>query len=90
MTTSKKRLASTVVVQDEEHGATQFGPDDDVPAWAAKQITNEKAWAKDDDEDEGKAATVTPEVDAVTKDGSLPGGAEQLREADAKAGKGRS
>ena len=61
------RLAAYVHVTDPEHGTAAFGPDDEVPAWAEKHITNPKAWADppapqavDDDpdtEDEGDGDT---------------------------------
>lgn len=45
-----KQLAVRVFVPD-EHGEMQaFGPGDDVPAWAVKQITNPAAWGDDADE----------------------------------------
>lgn len=43
------RLASTVYVRDPETGeVSAFGPDDEVPDWAAELITNESAWAQDE------------------------------------------
>src|SRR5207253_81668 len=33
---------------DDEGRSHSFGPNDDVPAWAAALITNEKAWADGD------------------------------------------
>ena len=41
-----KRLVSFVHVSDPENGPAVFGPDDDVPAWASKLITNPKAWGE--------------------------------------------
>jgi hypothetical protein len=38
------RLASIVHVTDEKGQSIAFGPDDEVPAWAASKITNPKAW----------------------------------------------
>lgn len=44
-----RRLASYVNVTDPETGAAAtFGPDDEVPEWAEKVITNPKAWAADE------------------------------------------
>lgn len=39
------KLAGYTHVTDPEHGTHVFGPDDEVPAWAEKHITNPKAWA---------------------------------------------
>lgn len=48
------RLASHVVLRDERQELHVFGPDDDVPAWARKRITNPKAWESGaDTADEG-------------------------------------
>lgn len=41
---SKPELASFVYVTDEGGDPVAFGPGDTVPAWAAEQITNPKAW----------------------------------------------
>jgi hypothetical protein len=41
------RLASYVHVADERGVMHVFGPDDEVPAWAAERITNPSAWAED-------------------------------------------
>lgn len=38
------RLASHVVVRDDNDEAHTFGPDDEVPGWAVTRITNAKAW----------------------------------------------
>lgn len=43
-----KRLATYVAVNGE-----WYGPDDDVPAEVAKQITNPKAWESEDAKAEG-------------------------------------
>ncbi len=40
------RLATYVHVMDDEGRSTVYGPDDEVPAWAASKITNPKAWAE--------------------------------------------
>lgn len=39
-------LRRHVCVHDDRGQAHQFGPGDDVPAWARKQITNSRAWAE--------------------------------------------
>lgn len=38
------KLAYYVNVYDDKGEAHVFGPDDDVPAWAAEKITNDSAW----------------------------------------------
>lgn len=47
------KLAFHVHVQDENGDVKVFGPDDTVPAWAAKKITNSSAWASSDAQAEG-------------------------------------
>lgn len=67
-----KRLKTFVHVQDENGGYAVFGPDDKVPAWAAKQM-GDHVWddgSADDGEDvtvaDGEvAATPTPRRDAA-------------------------
>lgn len=39
-----RHLVGTVHVQDENGNDHAFGPDDEVPAWAAEKITNPGAW----------------------------------------------
>lgn len=43
----KLRLATFMHVRDELGRSHAFGPEDEVPAWARKQITNPKAWGYD-------------------------------------------
>lgn len=43
-----RKLARYVTVRDDNGEPKAFGPDDTVPAWAAKQITNPAAWADSD------------------------------------------
>jgi len=46
------RLRTYVHVQDKDGESVVFGPDDVVPAWARKAITNPDVWesnAKNDD-----------------------------------------
>lgn len=38
------KLTGYFGVRDRLGNVCSFGPDDDVPAWAAKQITNPSAW----------------------------------------------
>lgn len=49
-----KQLKTYVHVPDEQGAYVQFGPDDDVPGWAEKLITNPDAW------DTGEEAPVVP------------------------------
>ncbi len=47
-----KKLTTNVTVHNPETGESRtFGPDDDVPAWATKLITNENVY-KTPDEDQ--------------------------------------
>lgn len=39
------RLAAYVHVTDDKGEPFVFGPDDKIPGWAEKAITNPKAWA---------------------------------------------
>ena len=43
------RLRAHVWVHQDSGEPVQFGPDDDVPAWAAEKITNPRAWEPDDE-----------------------------------------
>lgn len=47
------RLATFVHVADSDGVTHVFGPDDEVPAWAAQAITNPKAWADPTGTEEG-------------------------------------
>lgn len=62
---SNRKLVTHVIVRDESGQCRSFGPDDSVPKWAAKQITNSKAWAAVEAEHAAGAATV-PADQAVT------------------------
>ncbi|MEU8136584.1 hypothetical protein [Streptodolium elevatio] len=42
-----RRLRTHVHVHDADGRTHVFGPDDDVPDWAAERIGNPKAWADD-------------------------------------------
>lgn len=46
-----RRLTGYVHVRDDAGDAKAFGPDDTVPAWAEKQITNPKAWEGEGDDE---------------------------------------
>ncbi|MFC9995745.1 hypothetical protein [Nocardia sp. NPDC127526] len=66
------KLISWVVAYDEHSAARWFGPADDVPEWAARQITNPAAWdsapAPAPDAGAGEAATsgeTGPEAEPV-------------------------
>jgi hypothetical protein len=43
------RLNTYIHVQDEQGTMHVFGPDDDVPDWAAKTIMNPNVWDEADD-----------------------------------------
>jgi hypothetical protein len=40
----KQRLTATVIVTDDEGRRHNFGPADEVPAWARRKIRNARAW----------------------------------------------
>jgi hypothetical protein len=42
---SARKLATYVHVADKDGAMHVFGPNDKVPGWAERQITNPKAWA---------------------------------------------
>lgn len=46
-----KKLAYFVHVVDADGESHAFGPEDDVPGWAAKAITNPSAWGEEADGD---------------------------------------
>lgn len=53
-TKTKRRLVGFVHVTDPDSGRYgSFGPDDDVPEWAEKLITNDEAWESEASEAEG-------------------------------------
>lgn len=76
-----RRLSAYVHVRGADGGMVAFGPDDDVPGWAAEQIKNPKAWADDDD---------VVVVDAPSGDGPDVGGGEDDDERPPRSGKGSS
>jgi hypothetical protein len=69
-----KRLKTFVHVPDEQGGYAVFGPDDKVPAWAAKQM-GDHVWETESDDDgedvtvaDGEvAATPTPARNSAAK-----------------------
>jgi len=63
-----KRLARYVHVTDDKGEQHVFGPDDDVPGWAAKVITNPAAWGDDSYED-APLAPPTPSSTSGDDDG---------------------
>lgn len=68
-------LAETVHVFDKDGTGHAFGPDDEVPAWAAKLITNPKAWVEAPASD-----TAEPEKAPVPPRGGPGSGAEAWAE----------
>lgn len=49
----QRKLVAYVHVHDEKGVSHAFGPGDDLPAWARKQITNKAAWDADEAPTEG-------------------------------------
>lgn len=70
-----KQLATYVHVTDSNYQRHVFGPDDAVPDWAAKLITNPKAWKSDTDDAEASAPTpsATPSTPPAPPDGDNAG-----------------
>lgn len=58
-----KRLTSTVHVVDKDGETQVFGPSDQVPAWAWKQITNPAAFTDDE------SGEPEPDDDAAQRSG---------------------
>lgn len=56
----QRRLRTHVTVHDSNFASHTFGPDDEVPRWARKKITNPKAWASDEDEAATAASSEPP------------------------------
>ncbi|OZF25173.1 hypothetical protein CH296_28100 [Rhodococcus sp. 14-2496-1d] len=63
------RLAVFVHVADKNGETHAFGPDDDVPAWAVKSITNPGVWAEAPETAKAPAAArkTTAKTSTVTK-----------------------
>lgn len=59
-----KKLSTFVHVTDGDGQSHQFGPDDTVPGWAAKRITNPLAWS-------GEDGTSEPE-EGPSEEGTVP------------------
>lgn len=57
---SGTQLAAYVHVRDLAGRTAVFGPGDDVPAWARKQITNPKAWGVVEPADSSQAEVSAP------------------------------
>lgn len=84
-----RKLATYVHVYDDHGAVTVFGPNDDVPAWAQKKITNPDVWADSDDEpdsapaDPGNSGGIGDGEGAGDSDGQVPprGGAGSGAEA---------
>ncbi|OUD02565.1 hypothetical protein [Streptomyces swartbergensis] len=73
---SEKQLVAYVHVRDVGGRTVAYGPGEDVPAWARKQITNPKAWG------EGEAAATS------SAEAPPPAGTGDDLEAPPRAGKG--
>lgn len=61
-----KRLAAYTAVHDDDGQVHWFGPDTDVPTWAAERITNPDAW-----ESEKKPAAETGESTSTSTEGGV-------------------
>jgi len=58
-----RRLRTFVHIQDEEGRTHLFGPDSDIPQWAADKIDNPKAWSGQPDAQPGRSVeTVNAEL----------------------------
>ena len=57
------KLNTYVHVHDKDGVSHAFGPDDTVPAWAEKAITNPDVWAEKPESDEGGDGDGFPEGD---------------------------
>jgi hypothetical protein len=57
---SGKQLAAHVHVRDLGGRTVAYGPGDDVPAWARKQISNPKAWGDVESAEPSQAETPPP------------------------------
>lgn len=69
-----RRLASYVHVNDHHGRRHVFGPDDDVPDWAAAKITNPNAWATEPETAQAESEdTSTPRGAMPPKTGSGSG-----------------
>lgn len=61
-----RKLRYSVTVRDDRGDSHTFGPEETVPAWASKQITNPGAWADDKaaddsgDPDQGDGTVAIP------------------------------
>lgn len=63
-----RRLVYRVAVTDDEDRVVWFGPDDDVPAWASKQITNKSAWSDNGEDDADADAKPAPRKSTSPKE----------------------
>ncbi|WP_125512874.1 hypothetical protein [Streptomyces sp. WAC 01529] len=74
---SGKQLAEYVHVRDLAGRTVVFGPGDDVPTWARKQIANPKAWGAAEPADSSHAELPSPagagDVEAPPRSGKGSG-----------------
>lgn len=61
-----RRLNTYVHVDDADGVSHAFGPQDDVPAWARKAITNPDAWVDDEDEPASEPAPAASDGDSLS------------------------
>jgi len=79
-----RKLTATVYVSDEKGHVHRFGPEDTLPAWARKAITNPKAFGQDPEEDDREPdARVLPVNPPATKS-EAKADAKSEAKADAK------
>ncbi|MFG2458152.1 hypothetical protein ACGFWE_13925 [Streptomyces sp. NPDC048523] len=57
---SKQQLVAHVHVRDLGGRSVAFGPGEDVPGWARKQIANPKAWGDVEPADSSQAEVTSP------------------------------
>lgn len=66
-----RQLAYYVHLEDEDGTPFVFGPEDTLPAWAKKKITNPSAWGEGEDDADDDLSTVAARA---ASDGSAAGG----------------
>lgn len=83
-----RQLRTWVHVPDETGAMVAFGPGDDVPEWAAVQITGTKAWAPDEDQPAVSASLIEQVPSRSPLSGGQPPAAPAVIEMPPKAGPG--
>lgn len=67
-----KKLNTFVTVHDENFESHTFGPDDTLPGWAKKAITNPNVWVKDENSEDDEDATEEPPAGVGTGSSDAP------------------